>query len=275
MTTPTFGNSAYYLTTETTWTDAQDQARAMGGNLVTINSRAESDFLVNTFGGREYLWIGYNDAKIEGRWEWVSGETSTYTNWHEGEPNNLGGDQHYALTNFDEVAGEWDDEYNSKKFRGIVEVTTQIPGLVYRFYNPVSKGHFFTTSEGERDTLLNNPQWGYAYENYGFQASEVAGIGTTPIYRFYNPKSQGHFFTANEAEKNTVLANPGWGYIFEDVGFYAYSSQIGESLPVYRFYNPVSQGHFFTINEAEKNTVLANPGWGYQFEGVGFYANAV
>jgi choice-of-anchor C domain-containing protein len=144
---------------------------------------------------------------------------------------------------------------------------------VYRFYNPRSRGHFFTTNEGERDTLLNNPQWGYIYENEGFKASEIPGPYETPIYRFYNPKSQGHFFTASEAEKNTVLANPQWGYQFENVGFYAYGSQVAGSVPVYRFYNPFSQGHFFTINEAEKNTVLANPQWGYSFEGVGFYAN--
>jgi hypothetical protein len=148
-------------------------------------------------------------------------------------------------------------------------------GLVYRFYNPISRGHFFTTNEVERDNVLLHGEWGYVYEKYGFQASEVGGGNLTPIYRFYNSNSLGHFFTASEEEKNTVLANPNWGYSFEGVGFYAYGSSVEGSKPVYRFYNSFSQGHFFTISEEEKNTVLANPNWGYSFEGVGFYANPV
>jgi hypothetical protein len=149
------------------------------------------------------------------------------------------------------------------------------PGLVYRFYNPNSQGHFFTTNETERDTILANSDWGYIFESYGFLASEIPGNNLIPVYRFYNPFSQGHFFTTSEAEKNTVLANPDWGYQEEGIGFYAYGSSVNGSLPVYRFYNPFSQGHFFTISEAEKDNILTNPSWGYSFEGIGFYANTV
>jgi hypothetical protein len=41
--------------------------------------------------------------------------------------------------------------------------------------------------------------------------------------------------------------------------------------PVYRFFNNNAGGHFFTISEAEKNTVIANYPW-FRYEGVGFYA---
>jgi hypothetical protein len=149
------------------------------------------------------------------------------------------------------------------------------PGLVYRFYNPASQGHFFTTNESERNTVLGNPDWGYVFESYGFLAEETPGDNLTPVYRFYNPVSQGHFFTTSEVERQNVLANPSWGYQEEGIGFYAYGSQANGTLPVYRFYNPTSQGHFFTISEEEKNSILSNPGWGYNFEGVGFYANTI
>jgi hypothetical protein len=143
---------------------------------------------------------------------------------------------------------------------------------VYRFYNPVSRGHFFTINEQEKNTVLNNPQWGYQFENVGFFASATPGDSLLPVYRFYNPVSQGHFFTINEQEKNTVLSNPQWGYSFEGIGFYAYGADASLGQDVYRFYNPVSLGHFFTINEQEKNSVLNNPQWGYSFEGIGFEA---
>ncbi|MFM7440503.1 MAG: Calx-beta domain-containing protein, partial [Snowella sp.] len=113
--------SVYYLTTATTWTDAQAQAQSMGGNLVTINDATENQFLVNTFGG-EWFWIGYTDQAEEGLWQWISGESSSYTNWWIGEPNNAYGDEDYAVTNWGHL-GIWNDlpnwYYNPK---GIVEV---------------------------------------------------------------------------------------------------------------------------------------------------------
>lgn len=119
--------------------------------------------------------------------------------------------------------------------------------------------------------------------NYTLQAS--ASIGTVtltprdeitglddPIYRFYNPTSRRHFFTASLTERNSALAHPEWGYQNEEVGFIA-SDTSGDSLiPIYRFYNYVSRGHFFTASEPERNDVLAHPEWGYSYENVGFYA---
>ncbi len=84
----------YYLTTATTWTDAQAQAQAMGGNLVTINDAAENQFLVNAFGGSELFWIGLNDVAQEGVFKWINGEPVTYTNWNSGEPNNYGNEDY-------------------------------------------------------------------------------------------------------------------------------------------------------------------------------------
>ncbi|WP_287627446.1 MULTISPECIES: Calx-beta domain-containing protein [unclassified Microcystis] len=111
----------YYLTTATTWTDAQAQAQAIGGNLVTINDAAENQFLVNAFGGSEYLWIGFTDAVQEGNWQWINGEPVTYTNWASGEPNNSGNED-YAGLNWGGI-GRWNDyKFNVYNLRGIVEV---------------------------------------------------------------------------------------------------------------------------------------------------------
>jgi len=143
---------------------------------------------------------------------------------------------------------------------------------VYRFYNPISRGHFFTTSTQERDTVLANPQWQYTAEGVGFQASQSPGANLLPVFRFYNATSRGHFFTTSESEKNNVIANPQWGYRDEGIGFYAYGENASLGSDVYRFYNPISRGHFFTISEAERNNVLANPQWQYTAEGVGFEA---
>ncbi|MBW2147563.1 MAG: hypothetical protein JRI22_11135 [Deltaproteobacteria bacterium] len=44
-------------------------------------------------------------------------------------------------------------------------------------------------------------------------------------------------------------------------------------VPVYRFWSPVFFSHFYTISEAEKDAVMANPDW--VNEGVAFYAYSV
>jgi len=87
FTNPANGNQ-YFLTTSTTWTNAQDQAVAAGGNLVTINDAAEQNWLSSVFGTTELFWIGLTDRVTEGVFQWVSGQPVTYTNWAPGEPNN-------------------------------------------------------------------------------------------------------------------------------------------------------------------------------------------
>ncbi len=67
-----------------------------------------------------------------------------------------------------------------------------------------------------------------------------------------------HFYTANEAEKDYVIAN--WSNIFSDEGI-AYKvspNAASNSLPVYRFYNMKNGSHFYTANEAEKNNIIRN-----------------
>ncbi|MFM6578531.1 MAG: C-type lectin domain-containing protein [Dolichospermum sp.] len=85
-----YNGSTYLLTNFGTWEQAQAEAQSLGGNLVTINTALEQTFLVNTFGGSQELWIGYTDKVTEGQFKWVSNETSTYTNWFPGQPDNGG-----------------------------------------------------------------------------------------------------------------------------------------------------------------------------------------
>src|SRR5262245_47734042 len=86
----------YYLLSNSTWTDAQSAAIALGGNLVTINDRGENSWVWNRWGTDRNLWIGLHDP-VSGdgsgpahtaHFRWVDGDTSTYRNWRPGEPNN-------------------------------------------------------------------------------------------------------------------------------------------------------------------------------------------
>lgn len=116
----TYNGKFYLLSNAGTWTQAQAQAVTLGGNLVTVNDAAENQFLVNTFGGTEGLWIGLTDEVTEGTFKWANGEAVTYTNWSPGQPDNFGGAQDYAYINF-QNPGKWDDA-GIAGIRGIIEI---------------------------------------------------------------------------------------------------------------------------------------------------------
>ncbi|MDB9535241.1 Calx-beta domain-containing protein, partial [Dolichospermum planctonicum CS-1226] len=115
----------YYLTNAGSWTDAQAQAQALGGNLVTINDPTENQFLVTAFGS-EYFWIGLNDIAAEGNFAWVNGESSKYTNWYYNQPDNSNNED-YVFMNYG--SGTWADISNNSLYRGIVEVVNGVSTL--------------------------------------------------------------------------------------------------------------------------------------------------
>jgi hypothetical protein len=98
----------------------------LSGHLATINDAAEQSFAAGLRGlsglNDPHLWIGLHDPDADGdagtdgsssQWVWVSGETSTYRNWGDKEPNQFLGldedevhilnSEHYGGT------GTWND----------------------------------------------------------------------------------------------------------------------------------------------------------------------
>ena len=92
-------SNTYYLLSSSSWIDAQTTAVGMGGNLVTVSSLAENNWIWNLWGNNRDLWIGLYDpitgdgsgAQHAADFLWSSGDSSTYRNWRSGEPNNGGG----------------------------------------------------------------------------------------------------------------------------------------------------------------------------------------
>jgi hypothetical protein len=132
ITNPANGNS-YYLLPRNSWTGSQAEAIALGGNLATINDAAENAWIIGTFaefgGVSRALWIGLNDAAVEGRFVWASGEPVGYTNWGPAEPNNWKGVEDWAhiFPSPDNRFPAWNDAPNSANafgfsMHGVVEV---------------------------------------------------------------------------------------------------------------------------------------------------------
>ncbi|MBQ3571949.1 MAG: InlB B-repeat-containing protein [Clostridia bacterium] len=75
------------------WEEAKAYCESLGGHLATITSAKEQEAM-EYFNGR--YWLGGTDAEEEGVWKWITGEEWNYTNWLEGEPNNMG-EEHYLV----------------------------------------------------------------------------------------------------------------------------------------------------------------------------------
>ena len=126
----TYNDREYLLSSgATSWSEAQAEAESLGGNLVAIDDAAEQNWLRQTFGSSERFWIGLSDRNVEGDFQWVNGETSSYRNWAAGEPNDykFNGDfpagEDYILMNWNS-AGQWNDmpDRFAGTFRGVIEL---------------------------------------------------------------------------------------------------------------------------------------------------------
>ncbi|HET6407494.1 MAG TPA: choice-of-anchor tandem repeat NxxGxxAF-containing protein, partial [Chthoniobacteraceae bacterium] len=127
----------YYLLSNASWYDSQQEATGLHGNLVTINDAGENQWIIDTFstvqGVTRQLWTGLNDTVLEGTFAWASGEPVTYANWQSGEPSGGPEDddavQIYPSPNANE--GKWNDTARaSTSLHGIVELPAASPPTV-------------------------------------------------------------------------------------------------------------------------------------------------
>jgi len=124
-----------------TWFEAYEEAKSAGGYLATITSQQEQDFVEKLVdddaywstgsGGSYGPWIGAYQLPgapepNEG-WQWSTDEPWTYTNWGQGQPNNLWGTEHCIHL------GSFDKERTHVIWNDLSTDVTNIRGYVIEF----------------------------------------------------------------------------------------------------------------------------------------------
>ncbi|XP_015228628.1 PREDICTED: galactose-specific lectin nattectin-like [Cyprinodon variegatus] len=96
-----------------TWSDAEKFCISIGGNLASIHSIEENNFVSELVhrvtGGSRDTWIGGYDAVTENTWLWSDGSSLEFVNWYQDQPDNghSSRNQHCMEINY---AGEyWND----------------------------------------------------------------------------------------------------------------------------------------------------------------------
>ncbi len=132
---------------------------------------------------------------------------------------------------------------------------------MYRLYNPNSGEHFYTSSNGEKNNLIN---LGWSYEGVGWYAPKSSD---NPVYRLYNANGGEHHYTMSSSEKD-MLVSKGWSY--EGIGWYSADPNSSNSISLLREYNPnaFANNHNYTTSNAEHSWLIS---LGWRDEGKAWY----
>ncbi|KAF9552716.1 hypothetical protein CPC08DRAFT_789314 [Agrocybe pediades] len=143
----------------------------------------------------------------------------------------------------------------------------------FRLWQPQITDSFYTTGVVEKNkaiTLLGYQDQGIA--GYLWPNTTVpVPKQTIPLYRVYNSQLTvtDHFYTTSVAERDAAINK--LGFTNEGIAGYVYNDTLCDGLPLYRLYSGKVQNHFYTMDAAERDNMVANDPDGYVYEKIAAY----
>lgn len=95
------------------WKNAKTFCEEQNGRLAEILSEKEQNAVkaLISNGSSKAYWIGLTDDETRGTFKWTSEKDTSYTNWHEGEPNNVDDMEHWGMILT--ADGTWNDAWEA------------------------------------------------------------------------------------------------------------------------------------------------------------------
>ena len=103
-------------------------------------------------------WIGYTDEEKTGDWKWVTGEATTYTNWHSTQPDNYLSDKFGNTEHYAEIRKDVDTLGATSMWNDLLLVNSYITGFICE-YDGVN-----TTPEEPSEEPVVTPSADFEYQ---------------------------------------------------------------------------------------------------------------
>jgi hypothetical protein len=193
------GHSYYRSTGAATWTTARTNCANMGGHLVTITTSGEQSFLYALWPSG---WIGLTDEVTEGTWRWVTGETYSYTNWNNGEPNNSGNEDYVQFVS----NGRWNDLNNNSNLAYVLEfeylVTTSSWALYKTIYT--NSAGYYSISEAYDPSKEYYIELIAPTRIQAYTTSDIQGVSNVILGKVVRNGLSFHMFDVNDDKSISV-----------------------------------------------------------------------
>ena len=225
------GSYYYGLDPKAYWMVHDLNARLAGGDLVTIGSATENDFvhdLRQAWMPGEYITIGFYDwGRANGDFVWRSGEPVTFTGWVGEEPNNSGGEYFTHMS----TTGGWNDINGAQPLYGMVETDQRLPDpgadqvpVLLLGASPLYLGDLGQITD--RPYVVRSVYWKKVFQ-------KTLGAGTT--------YSQSHSYTYGTEETSItsfgysigISTELGWGPVSTEISM-EFSQDFSHEMSVYR-----------------------------------------
>lgn len=137
------------------WSSAAVFCDKMFGELAVIDSAEENTYIYNWLTAQNVrnVYFGLTDLNHEGIWLTVNKTLPPFFNWADGEPNNEGGREHYAMFYHRSPPGKWNDGIPGNSFFFLCKWRSQESFLKYK--NTVSTGN--PVVDWGNNTVENKP----------------------------------------------------------------------------------------------------------------------
>ena len=238
------GHTYEIYTSKMSWKDAYRFCEKKGGHLVTINSQDEDKVvheIQKTCSPYDRMWLGATDEFTEGSWKWITGETITYKNWADGEPND-DNDEDFMMMY--KSSGKWNDVYDSTRselysYSFICEYDNQLDtskykvaktfeydGRKYEVYSNIvdwhtaynlckqKGGHLVTISSSDENSAIINSIKGLSNDRYWIGITDVGSEGE---WNWVTGEA-GAYSNWNSGEPNNDGGMEDYGEIIADSG---------------------------------------------------------
>lgn len=134
----------------------------------------------------------------------------------------------------------------------------------------VADPHFHFVGWSDLGTSATRTDSGVTHDINVTANFAVDGI---PVWRFYNSRTATHFYTADTAERDRVIATMGGTYHYEGLAYQVSANGPVDGTPLYRFFNLKNGSHFYTADAAEKDRLRATMTSVYSYDGVAYYVS--